>query len=46
MKVEIINNANELETLEPFEVSCLLWEQSGYQRHTAIWDLCRMTVFI
>ena len=25
MKVEIINNANELETLEPFEVSCLLW---------------------
>ena len=25
MKVEIINNANELESLEPFEVSCLLW---------------------
>ena len=25
MKVEIINNASELESLEPFEVSCLLW---------------------
>lgn len=25
VKVEIINNANELESLEPFEVSCLLW---------------------
>lgn len=25
MKVGIINNANELESLEPFEVGCLLW---------------------